>query len=142
MADSVAGKTCELIESVERQWRDALCAKDMDLLRSLIHPSFVLIGTRSSGPFTMNRDEWLEAIQRRELVSIELTIQDSIVLDRVMVGTIHAKWCVKYLGREIEDCVLLTDVWVLEDGRWQVVRRHSSPMPCRVPDRQTNGGNG
>jgi ketosteroid isomerase-like protein len=119
----------ELIGAVERDWRDALCANDLERLRALIHPSFVLIGTRASGPFTMNRDEWLEAIQRRELVSIDLDVEDATVLDQVMVGTVHAKWRVKYLGREIEDCVLLTDVWVCEDDRWQVVRRHSSPVP-------------
>ena len=129
----MAVKTCaesrKLVEAVERQWRDALCAKDMDLLRSLIHPSFVLIGTKAGAAFTMSRDEWLEAIQRRELVKIELHVRDSLVLDQVMVGTVHAKWCVKYLGREVEDVVLLTDVWVCEDDRWQVVRRHSSPVP-------------
>ncbi len=130
MADKSAAKTGELIEAVERQWRDALCAKDIDLLRSLIHPRFVLIGTRASGPFTLSRDQWLEAIQRRELVSIELEVRDALVLDQVMVGTVQAKWCVKYLGREIEDCVLLTDVWVFDEGRWRVVRRHSSPVPA------------
>ena len=129
MAVETGNTSRELVEAVERQWRDALCAKDMELLRSLIHPNFVLIGSRSSGAFTMNRDEWLEAIQRRELVSIELNVQDSVVLDQVMVGTVHAKWCVKYLGRNVEDIVLLTDVWVCEDDRWQVVRRHSSPVP-------------
>jgi ketosteroid isomerase-like protein len=127
----VADKSCELIEALERQWRDALCAKDMERLRSLIHPRFVLIGTRASGAFTLSRDEWLEAIQRRELVSIELEIGDALVLDQVMVGTVQAKWCVKYLGREIEDCVLLTDVWVFDDDRWRVVRRHSSPVPAK-----------
>jgi len=25
--------------------------------------------------------------------------------------------------------VLLTDVWVFDDERWRVVRRHSSPVP-------------
>lgn len=131
MVDKGAAKTCELIEALERQWRDALCAKDMDRLRSLIHPRFVLIGTRASGPFMLNRDEWLEAIQKRELVSIELEIGDALVLDQVMVGTVQAKWCVKYLGREIEDSVLLTDVWVFDDDRWRVVRRHSSPVPAK-----------
>jgi hypothetical protein len=97
--DKTGVQARELIEAVERQWRDALCAGDMELLRSLIHPRFVLIGTRASGPFTMTRDEWLEAIQRRELVSIKLTVEDATVLDQVMVGTVHAKWCVKYLGR-------------------------------------------
>jgi ketosteroid isomerase-like protein len=125
----VVAKSCELIESLERQWRDALCAKDMDQLRSLIHPDFVLIGTRASGPFTLNRDEWLEAIQKRELVTIELEVGDATILDQVMVGTVQAKWRVKYLGREIEDSVLLTDVWVFDDERWRVVRRHSSPVP-------------
>ena len=125
----MADKSCELIEALKRQWRDALCAKDMERLRSLIHPRFVLIGTRASGAFMLSRDEWLEAIQRRELVSIELEIGDALVLDQVMVGTVQAKWCVKYLGREIEDCVLLTDVWVFDEDRWRVVRRHSSPVP-------------
>ena len=135
MVDKSANSTCELIEAVERQWRDALCAKNMDLLRSLIHPRFVLIDTRASGPFTMNRDEWLEAIQRRELVSIELDVEDALVLEQVMVGTIQAKWCVKYLGREIEDCVLLTDVWVFDEDRWRVVRRHSSPVPASAANK-------
>jgi hypothetical protein len=126
---AVAANKCDLIDSLEREWRDSLCAKDLDRLRSLIHPAFVLIGTRSTGPFTLTRDEWLEAIQKRELISIDLDIKDAVVFDNVMVGTVEATWRVSYLGRAIEDSVLLTDVWVCEDGRWQVVRRHSSPIP-------------
>jgi ketosteroid isomerase-like protein len=125
----VADETCQLIESLEQQWRDALCAKDLAKLRELVHPGFVLIATRSSGPFTMNRDEWLDAIQKRDVVTIELRVKDAGVFGDVMVGTVEARWRVKYLGRSIDDCVLLTDVWVHDDGRWQAVRRHSSPMP-------------
>jgi ketosteroid isomerase-like protein len=128
----VADKGRELIEALEGEWRDALCSKDMDRLRSMIHPEFRLIGTRATGPFTMSRDEWLEAIQRRELVDIELQVSDAVVLDQVMVGTVEATWRVSYLGREVEDCVLLTDVWVGGGDRWQVVRRHSTPVP--TPD--------
>lgn len=119
----------ELIGSLEREWRDALCAKDMERLRSLIHPRFTLIGSRSSGPFTMGRDEWLEAIQKRELVGIELHIKDAAVFGDVIVGTIEADWCVNYRGKPIQDCVLLTDVWIREGKHWRVVRRHSSPIP-------------
>ena len=43
-------KTVTDIEGLEREWRDALCRKDMEKLRSLVHPDFVLIGTRSTGP--------------------------------------------------------------------------------------------
>ena len=48
---------------------------------------------------------------------------------RDITGTVEARWRVNYLGKHFDDCVLLTDVWVCEDGRWQVVRRHSSPIP-------------
>jgi hypothetical protein len=119
----------DLIRSLESEWRDALCAKHVERLKALIHPDFVLIGTRSTGPFTLNRDEWIDAIQKRELISIDLDIRDAFITDEVMVGTIGAKWRVKYLGGEIEDSVLLTDVWVCDEGRWRVVRRHSSPLP-------------
>lgn len=120
---------CELIGSLEREWRDALCAKDMDRLRGLVHPKFTLIGTRASGPFTLSRDEWLDAIQKRELLGIELDVKEAVVFENTIVGTIEARWRVSYLGRAVEDCVLLTDVWVCEDEKWQVVRRHSSPVP-------------
>ena len=126
----MAGKNSEVIEGLEREWRDALCTKDMERLRSLVHPDFVLIGTRSSGPFMMQRDEWLDAIKRREVDTIEIQVRESTVLDTVMIGTIHARWRLKYLGRPIEDCVLLTDVWVFDEGRWRAIRRHSTPAPA------------
>jgi hypothetical protein len=125
----LAEKTRQLIESLEQEWRDALCNRDMDRLRALVHPDFVLIGTRSTGPFIMHRDQWLDAIQRREVDSIELEVHDATALDQVMVGTVLAKWRVKYLGRVIEDCVLLTDVWALDEGQWRALRRHSTPAP-------------
>ena len=106
-----------------------MLSRDIEKLRTLIHPRFVLIGSRSTGPFTINREEWLSAVQQRQIVSIALDIREAVVFEDVMIGTIDARWKVKYLGGEIEDCVLLTDVWVRDEDRWQVVRRHSSPAP-------------
>jgi hypothetical protein len=126
----VAEKSCEVIETLENEWRDALCGKDMDRLRALVHPNFVLIGSRATGAFMMGREEWLEAIQRRDIDAIELEVRDATALESVMVGTVLARWRVKYLGRIIEDCVLLTDVWVYDEGRWQAIRRHSTPAPA------------
>lgn len=131
----MSDKSCQLVESLEREWVAALCAKDLDKLRSLMHPKFKLIGTRVGGPFTLTREEWLEAIEKRELIDIDLDVQEALVLDDVLIGTVEAKWRVSYLGRPIEDSVLLTDVWVREGDRWQAVRRHSSPVP--TPARTT-----
>ena len=126
----MAKQSRELIEGLENEWRDALCTRDMDRLRALVHPDFVLIGSRATGAFMMGREDWLEAIQRRDVDAIELEVRDATVLDQVMVGTVLARWRVKYLGRIIEDCVLLTDVWVHDEGRWQAIRRHSTPAPA------------
>lgn len=126
----MADDDCQVIEALERQWCDALCSRDMDRLRELVHPDFLLIGTRQTGPFQMKRDEWLDAIQRRDVVGIELDVRDASIFDNVLIGTIRARWRLKYLGRVIEDCVILTDVWVNEGGRWQAVRRHSTPAPA------------
>ena len=125
----MADPNCDLIAGLERDWRDALCNKDMERLHSLVHKDFILIGTRSTGPFMMNRDQWIDAIQRRDVEAIELDVQDATVLDNLMIGTVQARWRLKYLGRIIEDCVVLTDVWVKDDGRWQAIRRHSTPAP-------------
>jgi hypothetical protein len=125
---------CEVIAGLEREWRDALCGKDIERLRSLMHPDFVLIGTRTAGPFLMHRDDWLEAIQRRDVETIEFDIKDATAFDNVMIGTVHAWLRLKYLGRAIEDCVLLTDVWVKEGGRWLAIRRHSTPAPAGTCD--------
>ena len=125
----MADPNCQLIEGLERDWRDALCSKDMERLQSLVHKDFVLIGTRSTGPFMMTRDQWLDAIQRREVDAIEVEVQDGTAVGDVMIGTVYARWRLKYLGRVIEDCVVLTDVWVKDEGRWQAIRRHSTPAP-------------
>lgn len=124
----------ELIADLEGEWRDALCGKDLERLRDLMHPDFVLIGTRSSGPFLMHRDDWIQAIQRREVETIEFEVRDASQCGNVMIGTVHARWRLKYLGRVIEDCVLLTDVWVKQDGRWLAIRRHSTPAPAGTCD--------
>lgn len=130
MRGNVADPNSQVVEELEREWCDALCGKDMDRLHSLIHPDFVLIGTRSTGPFMMNRKQWLDAIQRRDIETIEIDVHDATAANEVMIGTVHARWRLKYLGRIIEDCVVLTDVWVKEDGRWQAIRRHSTPAPA------------
>ena len=123
-------RSCELIESLEDEWRDALCTRDMDRLRALVPRDVVLIGSRATGAFMMGREDWLEAIQRRDVDAIELEVRDATALEGVLVGTVLARWRVNYLGRIIEDCVLLTDVWVQDEGRWQAIRRHSTPAPA------------
>ena len=120
------------IRDLERQWRDALFAKDEGQLRRLIHPQFKLVGIRSTGTVAVSLEDWLTALQRMDLVSLEVRVMDSVQLDQTIVATVDAQWKLRFMGHAIDERVLLTDVWVKTDEGWQVVRRHSSPVPAGV----------
>ena len=120
------------IRELERQWRDALFAKDEGQLRKLIHPQFKLVGIRSTGTVAVSLEDWLLALQKMDLISLEVRVMDSVRLDQTMVATVDAQWKLRFMGHAIDERVLLTDVWVKSDEGWQVVRRHSSPVPAGV----------
>ena len=120
------------IIDLERAWRDALFAKDEAGLRKLIHPQFKLVGIRSTGTVTVGLDDWLGALQKMDIASLAVRVTDSLRLDRTIVATVDAQWKLRFMGHTIDERVLLTDVWVEGDDGWQVVRRHSSPVPPGV----------
>ncbi|MGI8930859.1 MAG: nuclear transport factor 2 family protein [Sphingomicrobium sp.] len=128
----VADAPCIDARELEQQWRAALIAKDEATLRRLIHPQFRLVGIRSTGSVAVDLEQWIEALKRMDIASLEVRITECVALESTMVATVDAQWRVRYLGQLIDERVLLTDVWVREDGRWQVLRRHSSPVPPGV----------
>ena len=121
----------DIIE-LERAWRDALFAKDEDGLRKLIHPLFKLVGIRSTGTVAVGLEDWLGALQKMDIASLAVRVTDSVRVDRTIVATVDAQWKLRFMGHTIDERVLLTDVWVKGDDGWQVVRRHSSPVPPGV----------
>lgn len=127
-----ADAPCMDVRDLEREWRDALVAKDVDVLRRLIHPQFKLVGIRSTGSVAVDLEQWIEALQRMDIASLEVRVTECVALDNVIVATVDAQWKVRYLGQLIDERVLLTDVWVRDSDSWRVVRRHSSPVPPGV----------
>jgi hypothetical protein len=109
-----------------------LFAKDEGRLRELIHPQFKLVGIRSTGTVAVSLEDWLVALQKMDLISLEVRVMDSLRLDQTIVATVDAQWKLRFMGHAIDERVLLTDVWVKFDQGWQVVRRHSSPVPTGV----------
>jgi ketosteroid isomerase-like protein len=126
----VADAPCIDARELEQEWRDALIAKDEAALRRLIHPQFRLVGIRSTGSVAVDLEQWIEALKRMDIASLEVRITECVALESTMVATVDAQWRVRYLGQLIDERVLLTDVWVRENGRWQVLRRHSSAVPA------------
>ena len=127
-----ADAPCLDVRDLERDWRDALIAKDEATLRRVIHPQFKLVGIRSTGSVAVNLEQWIEALKRMDIASLEVRVTECVALDNVIAATVDAQWQVRYMGQLIDERVLLTDVWVRVDDSWQVVRRHSSPVPPGV----------
>ena len=123
---------CLDVRDLEREWRDALVAKDEAALRRLIHPQFKLVGIRSTGSVAVSLEQWIEALKRMDIASLEVRVTECVALDNTIVATVDAQWQVRYMGQLIDERVLLTDVWVRVGDSWQVVRRHSSPVPPGV----------
>ena len=127
-----ADAPCLDVRDLEREWRDALVAKDEATIRRLIHPQFKLVGIRSTGSVAVNLEQWVQALKRMDIASLEVRVTECVALDNVIVATVDAQWQVRYMGQLIDERVLLTDVWVRVNDGWQVVRRHSSPVPPGV----------
>ena len=123
---------CVDVTTLEAEWRDALLSKDEEALRRLIHPRYKLVGIRSTGSVAVDLEQWIAALRRMDIAALEVRVTDCVALDNVIVATVDAQWRVRYLGQLIDERVLLTDVWVREDGAWRVLRRHSSPVPAGV----------
>ena len=117
------------VRDLERQWRDALFAKDEARLRQLIHPQFKLVGIRSTGTVAVSLEDWILALRKMDLVSLEVRVMEALRFDHTIVATVDAQWKLRFMGHAIDERVLLTDVWVKFDEGWQVIRRHSSPVP-------------
>ena len=128
----VADAPCIDVRDLEQQWRDALLAKDEATLRRLIHPQFRLVGIRSTGSMTVDIEQWIQALRRMDITTLEVRLTDCIALENTIVATLEAQWQVRYLGQLIDERVLVTDVWVREDETWRVVRRHSTPIPINL----------
>jgi hypothetical protein len=120
------------VATLEGEWRDALLQKDEVTLRRLIHPQYKLVGIRSTGSVAVDLEQWIAALRRMDIAALEVRVTDCVALDNVIIATVDAQWKVRYLGQPIDERVLLTDVWVREENRWRVVRRHSSPVPAGV----------
>ena len=91
-----------------------------------------MVGIRSTGTVAVGLDDWLGALEKMDIASLEVRVTDSVRLDQTIVATVDAQWKLRFMGHTINERVLLTDVWAKTDAGWQVIRRHSSPVPAGV----------
>ena len=124
------------LRALEARWRDALLARDKDAIRALLHPDFRLVGVRQSGEaLSIDVEHWIDALDKMDIVAVEMNVIDAAGTGDTLVGTLDACWKVRFLGQTIDERVFLTDVWVRAGDDWQVIRRHTSFIPEGMPRR-------
>ena len=124
----------EQFTRLERQWMDALAAKDEATLQRIMAPEFSIIGVGSQpDDLVGDRASWMRLALLREfpkhdVTSVRVTrTGDAAVVQCVLTADYPPKSLTTEGGRLQ---FLTTDVWVERDGHWQVLTRHSSlPRP-------------
>src|SRR5258707_12986798 len=86
-----ADAPCLDVRDLEREWRDALIAKDEAVLRRLIHPQFKLVGIRSAGSVAVNLAQWIDALKRMDTPRLRGRVTECGALGNVSVARVDAK---------------------------------------------------
>lgn len=111
---------------------DALAAKDAAALEAMLAREFTIIGVGSiPADATSNRQQWLDLALKRpfprhDVRMLQVTrAADVAVVQCILTADYPMPWIPN--GGTLQ--LLVTDTWILRDGRWQVLARHSSLPP-------------
>jgi ketosteroid isomerase-like protein len=122
---SAADDRAELAK-LEVEWMARMQARDMDRLEQLVAEGFRFTAIHLN-PEPMTREQWMGAA--REGYTILSFAFESMEIDLFGdTGVIHARYSqvANFEATNLSNVFRLTDVWARNDGRWQVVARHSS----------------
>ena len=116
------------IETMERLWNDAILRRDVGSASSFQAPEYrLVIGVEGQPLQVIPRDLWLAALPRYVIHGHRITDMHVSIWNDVAVATLAITQDAEPLnGRDISGNFLITDIWVLRDGRWQITERHSS----------------
>jgi ketosteroid isomerase-like protein len=124
---SAADQEIELV-ALTNAWIDAVRARNLPALETLVAPGFVLQDWDGSGRLT--RPEWL----MKYVAGYDYAeYHHSAIVARIYgsVGTVTSKWYWRGVSHQelIEAHGYAADVWQRNAGRWQVVSRTTVTLP-------------
>ena len=118
-----------LLRKAEKDWNAVIGAKDAATAVKFMADDYVLVGVRSTGSSTVDRETWLQSLVAMRVFSYQTEVTRLRVYGDSAVVSVKGSWHISFNGQEIDENFFVTDVWSkLADG-WKVVLRHSSPYP-------------
>jgi ketosteroid isomerase-like protein len=124
MSDATADR--DELARLEDEWMSAMQVRDMDRLEELVADGFRFTAIHLS-PVPFTREQWMGAAREGyTIVSFAFETMDIDMFGDT--GVIHARFSqiASFESTNLSNVFQLTDVWSRNDGRWQVVTRHSS----------------
>lgn len=116
-----------MLIALENAWNQAQLHHDSKALESLVGDQF--ISTDNDGKL-MNRAEFLADNRDPDYAFSLMTNTDMKVFTygeaAVVAGVYHAKGT--YKNKPFDHTGRFTDTWVLQNGKWQCVASHTSPI--------------
>lgn len=115
---------------LERQWMNALAAKDEATLERIVASEFSIIGAGSQpDDLVGNRASWMRLAMSRpfpkhDVSDVRVTRAGDVAVVQLVLTAEYPPKSLTAEGGRLQ--FLTTDVWVQRDGRWQVLTRHSS----------------
>ena len=116
------------IESMERDWNDAILTRDVASAASFQASEFKLIVGAEGQPLqVIPKELWLSVLPRYVIHRHEITDMHVSIWNDVAVATLAITQEAEPLnGRDISGNFLLTDIWVRRNESWLIAERHSS----------------
>lgn len=126
------------VSALERQWAAAFMRKDIAALQQLMADGYSLVIAVEGMPLqVVPRNAWLESLDEYEIQDAHVDHIYVHVYDNVAVAVMLWHQFASLAGQDRTAQFMLTDIWVMQDGQWRMVERHSSrpehPGAARPP---------
>ncbi|MGI8476707.1 MAG: nuclear transport factor 2 family protein [Thermomicrobiales bacterium] len=115
------------IERLSIAWMDAVRRHDREALERFLGAEFML---QAPDLGRVPRQAWLDAAMGAyQIREFEIGEIDTQVYGEIAVMRAKSRQVATWAGADRSRVFYLTDVWILRDGDWRVVSRHSSYAP-------------
>jgi ketosteroid isomerase-like protein len=104
-------------------WAEVIQRRDVAAADRILGAEYALM---APGVGELPRAKWLENLPDYVVHSYEFTDVKVQVYGETAVMRSHYNQTATVFGKDRSGAMLVTDVWVKRDGRWQVVARHTS----------------
>lgn len=110
---------------LEYEWMNAWKNKDEKLAREIIADDFTLTSSLTNGEL-MDKEGWIEALGYNELKNLDIRNINVNQYGTVVVANCWYTMEATNKGNDWSGDFVITDVWVDNGKRWQVVKRHAT----------------